>query len=98
MASGISPSEPSPNEKELIIPQSTWIYPDLPDIIVNYNSRTKSKFVSQLKSSILRLFQKINIGVSLGIKVRNATIEAAIIKSLTGETRQVGLDQNGGRY
>ncbi|KAK2566831.1 hypothetical protein P5673_009517 [Acropora cervicornis] len=72
MASGISPSEPSPNETELIIPQSTWIYPDLPDIIVNYNSRTKR------------------------IKVRNATIEAAIIKSLTGETRQVGLDQNGG--
>lgn len=76
MASGISPSEPSRNETELNIPQSTRRYPDLPDIIVNYNSRTNR------------------------IRVRNATIEAAdtIIKSQTGETLQVALDQNGDLY
>lgn len=98
MASGISPSEPSRKPKELIIPQSTWRYPDLPDIVVTYNSNTNGKFVSQLKSPILRLSQKINIGVSLGLKVKNATIDAMRIKSLTGKTHKVALDQNGGRY
>ena len=45
-------------------------------------------------------FQKINIGMSLGFKVKNASIEetALWIKSQNGQTFKVVRDKYGGQY
>ena len=100
MAEGYSPPEPSPNEAVLSRPQSTWRHRDRPDIFVIYNKRTNGKFLSQLKSSILRLFQKINTRLSLGFKVENASIEQTTlkIKSENGKTYKAVVDKHGSRY
>lgn len=100
MDPGISPPEPSPNEVVLSRSQRTWRDRNRPDIFVIYNQRTHGKFVSQLKSSILRFFQKINTRLSLGFKVKNATIEETTlkIKSQNGKTYRAVLDKYGGRY
>lgn len=99
MASGFTPHEPSANEVVLSLSQSTRSAPNRPPLSVIYNKKTNGKFVSQLKSSIQRFFQKINTRLSLGFKVENATIEETTlqIKSQNGKTYRAVL-KNGGMY
>ena len=101
MASGITPPEPSPNEEMYTIrPQRSWWNPYPTNIYVIYNRRTHGKFVAQLKFSIPRLFEKINIDVYLGFKITNGSIEETILKirSQNGETHTVVCNKYGGRY
>ena len=98
MADGYNPPEYSPTVT-VRRRQRTPQHPYLQDIIVTYDRRRGAAFVSQLKSSILWLFQIINIRMSLDFEVENASmIEALRIKSQNGRTYTVALNQNGGRY
>lgn len=101
MASGFSPPEPSSNEEVYTIrPQRSWGKRNEPNIYLTYNRRTNGKFVAQLKFSIPRSFQKIDIGVSLGFKITNGTIEETTltISSQYGQTYTVVRNRNGGWY
>ena len=100
MASGSSPPEPQNEEMYTIRPQRSWWNPSPTNIYVIYNRRTHGKFVAQMKFSIPRLLQKINIEVSLGFRITNGSIEetAVRIRSQNGEMYTVVRDQNGGRY
>jgi len=100
MASGSSPPEPQNEETYMIRPQTSWYNPYPTNIYVIYNRRTHGKFVAQMKFSIPRLLQKINIEVSIGFRITNGSIEETTlrIRSQNGAMYTVVRDKNGGRY
>lgn len=100
MASGSSPPEPQNEEMYTITPQSSCWNSSPKKIYVIYNRRTHGKFVAQMKFSIPRLLQKINIEVSLGFRITNGSIEETTlrIRAQNGEMYTVVRKQNGGRY
>ena len=100
MASGRSPPEPENEQTYKITPQSSCGNSNPTNVYVTYNRRTHGKFVAQMKFSIPRLLEKINIEVSLGFRITNGSIEETTlrIRAQNGEMYTVVRKQNGGRY